>query len=327
MLDCMDVEMMRYAGALGSDFPLPPTLPFTTKMAREAGITDRQLRELVRLGLLRRPLKGLYVANDVTDSLELRVACLKLVVPPDAVVVDRHSGWLHGAEMMLAPGEHLEVQPLSLFLPAGRGRLKNDLASSGERTFRDDDVVEIDGLLVTTPLRTALDVGRVRWPQRAIAGIDQMHRLKAYDPDEFLGEIERFRGHRYVTTLRLVGPLADGRAESPPESVLRLESTEVRGLDLVPQLEVYRGARLLGRLDLGNESLRIGVEYDGEEWHSSPEQLEHDRSRRAEMIEDGWLIEAFRKEDTFARLADPGRRLRALRDQARRRLRSGGAAA
>ncbi|MER7560424.1 type IV toxin-antitoxin system AbiEi family antitoxin domain-containing protein [Nocardioides sp. NPDC126508] len=327
MLDRMDIEMMRYAGALGSDFPLPPTLPFTTKMAREAGITDRQLRELVRLGLLRRPLKGLYVANDVTDSLELRVACLKLVVPPDAVVVDRHAGWLHGAEMMLAPGEHLEIQPLSLFLPAGRGRLKNDLASSGERTFRDDDVVEIDGLLVTTPLRTALDVGRVRWPQRAIAGVDQMHRLKAYDPDEFLGEIERFRGHRYVTTLRLVGPLADGRAESPPESVLRLESTEVRGLDLVPQLDVYRGARLLGRLDLGNETLRIGVEYDGEEWHSSPEQLEHDRTRRAEMIDDGWLIEAFRKEDTFARLADPGRRLRALRDQAHRRLRSGDAAA
>lgn len=327
MLDCMDIEMMRYAGALGSDFPLPPTLPFTTKMAREAGITDRQLRELVRLGLLRRPLKGLYVANDVADSLELRVMCLKLVVPPDAVVVDRHAGWLHGAEMMLAPGEHLDVQPLSLFLPAGRGRLKNDLASSGERTFRDDDIVEISGLLVTTPLRTALDVGRVRWPQRAIAGVDQMHRLKAYDPDEFLGEIERFRGHRYVTTLRLVGPLADGRAESPPESVLRLESTEVRGLDLVPQVVVYRGARLLGRLDLGNETLRIGVEYDGEEWHSTPEQLEHDRTRRAEMIEDGWLIEAFRKEDTFARLADPGKRLRALRDQAHRRLHSGDAAA
>jgi hypothetical protein len=327
MLDCMDIETMRYAGALGSDFPLPSTLPFTTKMAREAGITDRQLRELVRLGLLRRPLKGLYVANDVTDSLELRVMCLKLVVPPDAVVVDRHAGWLHGAEMMLAPGEHLDVQPLSLFLPAGRGRLKNDLASSGERTFRDDDIVEFSDLLVTTPLRTALDVGRVRWPQRAIAGVDQMHRLKAYDPDEFLGEIERFRGYRYVTTLRLVGPLADGRAESPPESVLRLESTEVRGLELVPQVEVYRGARLLGRLDLGNETLRIGVEYDGEEWLSSPAQLDHDRSRRAEMIGDGWLIEAFRKDDTFARLADPGRRLRALRDRAYRRLRSGDAAA
>lgn len=313
----MDTEMMLYAGALGSDFPLPPTLPFTTKMALDAGITVRQLRQLVRLGLLRRPVKGVYVATEVDDSLDLRVACLELVVPKDAVVVDRHAGWLHGAEMMLAPNEHLELQPLSVFLPAGRGRLRNDLAASGERAFRHDDIVEMRGLRVTSALRTAWDVGRVRWPERAIAGIDQMHRLGLYDTDEFIDGIDRFRRHRYVTTLRTVGPLADGRAESPPESVLRLCSKDVRGLDLVPQLEVRGG---FARLDLGNERLKVGVEYDGVEWHSSPEQRRHDRERRADLAADGWLIEVFEKDDVFGRLADPGVRLRSLRDRAYRRL-------
>ena len=311
---------MQFTRTLGPDFPLQPMLPFTAKMALDSGVTYRQLRELVHLGLIRRLIKGVYLATEAGDTLELRVAGLKLVVPKDAVVVDRHAGWLLGADMMLAPGEHLDLQPLSIFLPAGRGRLRNDLAASGERTFRDDDIVEIDGLLVSNALRTAWDVGRVRWPERAIAGIDQMHRLGQYDPNEFLAGIDRFRGQRYVKTLRAVAPHADGRAESPPESVLRIWSTEVRGLDLVPQLEVSRGGRLLGRLDLGNEHLKVGVEYDGAEWHSTPDQLERDRSRRADMIEDGWLIEVFTKDDTFHRLADPGVRLRRLRDAAYQRL-------
>ena len=316
----MDIEQMQFTRTLGPDFPLAPTLPFTAKMALESGVTYRQLRELVHLGLIRRLIKGVYLATEMGDTLDLRVAGLKLVVPKDAVVVDRHAGWLLGADMMLAPGEHLDLQPLSVFLPAGRGRLRNDLAASGERTFREDDIVEIGGLLVTSALRTAWDVGRVRWPERAIAGIDQMHRVGHYDHGEFLTGIDRFRGQRYVTTLRAVGPLADGRAESPPESVLRIWSKEVRGLDLVPQLEVRRGSRFLGRLDLGNDHLKIGVEYDGEEWHSTPEQLEHDRSRRADMIDDGWIIEVFTKDDTFSRLADPGVRLRRLRDRAYQRL-------
>ncbi|TQL68144.1 hypothetical protein FB381_2033 [Nocardioides albertanoniae] len=314
------MEQMRFTRRLGPDFPLETTLPFTAKMALDSNVTYRQLRELVHLGLIRRLIKGVYLATEMGDSLDLRVAALKLVVPEDGVVVDRHAGWLLGADMVLAPGEHLDLQPLSLFLPAGRGRLRNELAHSGERTFGDDDIVEIGGLQVTSALRTAWDLGRVRWPERAIAAIDQMHRLGEYEPSEFLDGIDRFRGQRYVTTLRAVGPLADGRAESPPESVLRIWSKEVRGLDLVPQLEVRRAGRFLGRLDLGNEHLKIGDEYDGVEWHSSPEQLAHDRIRRGEMIDDGWLIEVFTKHDTFARRADPGVRMRRLRDLAYLRL-------
>ena len=132
---------MQFTRTLGPDFPLAPTLPFTAKMALESGVTYRQLRELVHLGLIRRLIKGVYLATEMGDTLDVRVAGLKLVVPKDAVVVDRHAGWLLGAHMMLAPGEHLDLQPLSVFLPAGRGRLRNDLASSGERTFREDDIV------------------------------------------------------------------------------------------------------------------------------------------------------------------------------------------
>lgn len=310
-IDGMRLDDMIFEGRLGPELGLPSDRPFTTRMANEAGVTGRTLAKLVTAGLLRRPIKGVYLATEAGDSLALRAACLRLCAPEDAVVVDRHAGWLLGAEMILAPGEHLALRPVSLFLPAGRGRLRNVLSSSGERTFRPDDTTEIHGVRVTTPLRTAWDLGRVRWTSEAIAGLDAMHRLQAYEVGEFLDGIERFRGQRWVTTLRTIGPLADGRSESPPESILRLRCIEA-SFPVTPQVEVRRGAELLGRLDLGNEQLMAGVEYDGAEWHTSPKQLAHDRDRRTDLREAGWLIDAFTKVDLFGQGADPETRIRRL---------------
>ena len=53
------------------------------------------------------PVRGVYHAAQLADGLELRIACLRLVVPEDAVITDRTAGWLHGAPMILAPNDHL----------------------------------------------------------------------------------------------------------------------------------------------------------------------------------------------------------------------------
>ncbi|GAA3832123.1 hypothetical protein [Nocardioides panacisoli] len=290
---------------------LPADRPFTTAEALAAGLTYDQLRVLIAKGALRHPIRGVYVAARVPDSIALRCQCLRLVVPEDAVVVDRHAGWLHGAEMVLAPNEHIHLEPVRLFLPAGRGRLRNHLADSGERTFRTDDLMEIGGLRVTTPLRTALDLGRHRWPDRSLAAMDQMLRLKSFTKEELINGVERFRGARWVRTLRLMVEHVDGRAESPPESVMRLRWIETHLPYPTPQIEVWDGPDFLARLDLGNEESRYAAEYDGAEWHSSPEQRAHDRRRREVARERGeWVIDAFVKEDLWGPTAHIERRLR-----------------
>ena len=124
--------------------------------------------------------------------------------------------------MVLAPNEHLHLSPVSVARLSGHGRVKGDLAAGGERALAPYDVTEVMGLPVTTRLRTALDLGRVRNPDRAIAGMDAMVRLGGFSHEELMGSVPRFAGHRWVRTLREIAPLADGRAESPPESVLRL---------------------------------------------------------------------------------------------------------
>lgn len=296
----MDLTGLAGHLRLPASFPLPLDRPFTYRTAlREAGLSGRDLQQLVNAGFIVRPIRGVYAAAHLPDSIDLRLACLRLAVPPDAVVCDRHAGWAHGAEMVLAPGEHLALDAIRVFLPAGRGRLRNGLADSGERTFRSDDVTEINGLRLTTPIRTAWDLGRDRWTERSIAAMDQMLRLEMFSKEELVEGVARFRGMRWVRVLRAIAPLTDHRAESPPESVLRLRWIETLPFPPTPQLEVW-DEEFLARLDLANEEWRFGAEYDGSEWHSSRAQQAHDLARRELCAErGGWVIIPFRKKNLF----------------------------
>lgn len=304
-------------------FPLPLDAPFSTATARaEAGLSVRDLGWLVDQGFVRRLIRGVYVAAPVPDSLELRCAALRLVVPSDAVVCDRHAGWLHGADMVLEPNEHIHLTPVCVFLPSPGRRLRNGLVASGERSLSVDDVVEIHGLRVTSPLRTAWDLGRTRFVERSLAAMDQMLRLGQFSKEQLVAGVPRFRGMRWVITLRATVPYVDGRAESPPESVLRLRWLQAHLPEPVPQLEVYDDlGTFLARLDIANPQLFLGAEYDGDEWHSTPDQLRHDRQRRAVVeAETPYVIKVFRKENLFGPRADAEKILRTAAVDARRRL-------
>jgi hypothetical protein len=315
----MDIDQIIAEASLGIGFPLDSQLPFTRAQAKAAGISRHTLDRLTDAGILRKPIRGVFIATELGESLSLRAECLRLVAPPDAVIVDRHAGWLHGATMVLRPNEHLELLPLTMFLPGGRGRLRNPLADSGERTFGRGDVVEVEGLRVTSPLRTACDLGRVQWADTAIAALDAMLRLGAFTKEELLAEVKRFRGMRWVTTLRGIAPLADGRSESPGESVLRLRCIEC-GLKVEPQVEVWFGGFLIARLDLASVELLLAVEYDGAEWHTSPEQKAHDEKRRTDLTENhDWLIRPFTKDEVFGRTRECDRILHEIAREARRR--------
>lgn len=297
----MKIEPWLDQPFLNHSFPLDVDEPFTTAMAFAAGVTRANLTRLVDLGLLRRPIRNVYVSTHVGDSPLLRAKCLRLAVPPDCVVCDRHAGWLLGAEMILAPNEHLELQPISMFRPSGHGRLRNPLADSGERNLIPGDVMEVDGLLVTTPLRTAWDLGRVRSRERALAALDAMLRTRLFTHEELLDGVTRFRGMRWVRNLRALAPLADGAAESPGESVLRLRWLD-RGLPR-PQLqvEVWVDGVLVAVLDIAHEGLRFAAEYDGVEWHGSAEQQADDRRRRDLVRNQGWVVTPFVVTDVFGR--------------------------
>ena len=314
------IRNWRRLALLDDTFPLPLDAPFTHAQARHEGLTRDVLAELCRLGLLRRPIKGVYVASQVGDSVELRARAVHLVVPEDCVICDRHAGWLHGAEMVLAPNEHLELRPISVFRPSGMGRLRNGLSDSGERNLSTHDVLEMHGLRVTTPLRTAWDLGRQRFRDVALAGLDAMLRLEQFSKAELAHGVPRFAGMRWVTVLRELVPLADGRAESPGESVLRLRWIDLSLPSPQPQVPVVLAGGRVFYLDVANEAVRFAAEFRGWEWHGSPEQVRSDAERDRLIDGEGWVVKPVWRANLWGPKADVERILMDGLVEARRRF-------
>src|SRR5215217_5777506 len=122
---------MQRPQLLDSTFPAPLDAPFTRLTAREVGISDKQLARLVAAKLLRHPIRAVYVAAQAPDDIAMRIAMLRLVVPPDCFVADRTAAWLHGTPMAPAPNEHLQAPRVAMFRHADRGRLQTNWSSVG----------------------------------------------------------------------------------------------------------------------------------------------------------------------------------------------------
>jgi hypothetical protein len=306
---------------LDDRFPLPLDAPFSRTDALRAGLSDKRLRTLVRHGHLRRPVAGVYVAAHLPDSLALRAEVLRQVVPTGCFVCDETAAWLHGADMALAPNSHLVLPQVSFFRPADQGRLRNPLAASGERSVTPRDLVQVGGLLVTSPLRTALDLGRLRHRDQALSALDAFLHLGLVTEEELLASLDRFAGQRGVVQLRWLVSIADGRAESAGESALRLRWYDA-GLPR-PQLQisVLRNGVEVFRIDLGLEDLLFAAEYDGVDFHTAPEQRGHDDARRTELRERRrWVLEVFDRTSVYGQQQDAARRLRASYLEARSTL-------
>ncbi|GAA5151492.1 hypothetical protein GCM10023340_30400 [Nocardioides marinquilinus] len=255
---------------------LPRDRPFTASESDALGVPNRLRRLLLGAGLLRRAVPGVFHAPELKDSLDLRLQMLRLVVPADCVVTDRTAAWLWGAQMVLAPGDHLQVPRISVFAPPGR-RLRNGLSASGERQLADVDVAEVSGLQVTTPLRSACDLARLLHRDQAIGTMDALARLGTFSVDRLVLELDRFKGYRGVIQARMLAPLVDARAESPMESVTRLRWHDA-GLPW-PECQVeVAGPDGPYFVDVGRREERFGVEYFGEEFHGETE-AEHDADR------------------------------------------------
>lgn len=296
--------------------PLPLLEPFTRASARSAGVSRRQVDQMLARGLVRPVIHGVYVAAQAIDTIRLRASALALVVPPSAIVTDVTAAWLHGVDVLPAHAMHA-MPPIQVFGRTG-SRLRRPSVASGTRQMLDGDVTVLDGVLVTTKLRTALDLGRLLPRAHALAALDALLRA-GVDRESLLEQVERFRGDRGVVQLRLLAPLADRRAESPPESMLRLHWLDASLPWPELQIWVPSEKERRFRIDLGREDLRYGAEYDGRAYHGE-DRVAHDQARRSWLAEqEDWLIDVFTAEDLFAPGADPAARLRGGLLEARRR--------
>ncbi|MXI40516.1 hypothetical protein GRW07_24960, partial [Escherichia coli] len=115
------------------------------------------------------------------------------------------------------------IPPLEVFVLRGRKRVQRSEARGGARDLLPEDVVEVEGVLVTTPLRTALDLSCRLRRYEALAALDAFARQHGLTPRELALELaRRYRRRRGVVQARELVALVTSLAESAGESFTRL---------------------------------------------------------------------------------------------------------
>ena len=154
-----------------------------------------------------------------------------------------------------------------------------------------DEIARVQGIPVTTPARTAFDLGRRYGLTLGVVRLDALMQATAVKLAEVEALIHRYPGTRGIVQLRDVVRLADGGAESPQETRTRLVLTSEGLRPERTQIEVYDNyGYFVGRIDMGWPTWRVGVEYDGVQHWTDPERRTRDIDRQAELEALGWRI-------------------------------------
>lgn len=263
------------------------------------GYNDRDIRSAVHAGLLLRRRQGIYVYavefNQLTPEqqhvIDVRSVADKL---GHAVAISHESACaIHGIAMYGVDLSKIHVTRLD----GSAGRTEYGIVHHVGQVTPEDDLVEIDGMLVTKPARAMFEASTRHSVESAIVTLDSGLHLALTTPEE-LNELgarwwnwQGARKARYATTL------ADGRAESPGESRSRYLFRR-EGLP-IPDLQVAihdESGRLIGYSDFGWLAYCHLGEFDGKVKYGgiatdrrTPQQIAYDEKRREDDMRSQYL--------------------------------------
>ncbi|AAS03474.1 hypothetical protein O976_15035 [Mycobacterium avium subsp. paratuberculosis 10-8425] len=154
-----------------------------------------------------------------------------------------------------------------------------------------DEYALIDGVPVTTPARTAVDLGCWHPVNDAVAVIDDLLRATDCKVAECQLLADRYPGRRGMQSARAAIGLADAGAQSPKETWLRLLLIRAglpRPQTQIPVSEEFGGVTYY--LDMGWEDFMVAAEYDGEQHRRDRWQYTWDIRRRETLERLGWIV-------------------------------------
>jgi hypothetical protein len=230
------------------------------------GLTDRELARMVRSGELRRLRRGAFMSGTAWDDAEpaARHAMTARAVLKQART-DAVLSHVSALPEYAAPTWGLPLDVVHVIRKDQRAGRKERGICQHQGGLRDGDVIVRNGLEITSPDRTPLDV-------TTIAGVEVGLVVMNHFLHNGLTTAERLR-ERYDAmqhdpfTLRtdLVLRQADSRIESVGESRTVFLCWRNGVPAPVPQWGVYDQGRLVARLDLAWPELKVWLEFDGRE--------------------------------------------------------------
>jgi hypothetical protein len=259
--------------------PLPSQLPvaFTVSDALAHGVARKRLRAKD----LSSPFHGTRARGALVDAERVRL--LFDAVPAHAFICGTTAAALWRLPLPSVIEAGAWAVPC-IGVPQRETRVRRAGVVGHRLAIDDGDIRFVNGVAVLSPARTWIDVSRALTPSRLLALTDAL--ISRRRPLASIAELtdmhERFRGGRGSRARERSLELADERAESPRESMLRLILIDA-GLP-APEcnVEIWNGSRFVARVDMIYRDLGLIIEYDGDH-HRDPDQWSRDQIRRAEL--------------------------------------------
>ena len=170
-------------------------------------------------------------------------------------------------------------------------------------------VSAVDGIRVTTPVRTAWDAAILTAPANALGIVDGLLRRKVMNREQLRQMAADMACTWGISRVRPIFDLANGLSESAAESWTRWLLHQSKIPPAVLQLEIHDGqGRFVARVDFGWPERKVALEYDGAH-HADPLQQVKDGQRHLGLTRLGWTVIHMTSND----LRDPSRVLQDLR--------------
>jgi hypothetical protein len=263
-----------------------------------AGFTRQTIDAFIRAGVLDHRAFDLFAVFDMqaADAWQDRVRRAAVETGPQAMVARETAARWHG--LSGAP----VIAPITLTLPLKCRDPKLPGVSVKRSDVPVDDRDEVDGLRLTSPLRTVLDCGRFGDRVTAICLIESAVREEKVTVAEVIARADAMVRTPGVRALREALALVDLRSESPLETVVRIALLDA-GLPY-PELQLpFSYDQVNGRIDLAYPAELLGarcgryvglaIEADGREPHLQEDTFHHDRVRQTALEEHDWLVRRF----------------------------------
>lgn len=255
--------------------PVDVTRPFTRRAGLATGLTDEKLQSTA----YRRIFRGVYAEATTLITPLARLEAARLIGPADAFATHHTAARLLGGIVPDTPVTHLGT------VSQRRGRV-TDLRV--HRYAALPPLVRIGGQPVTSAGQTFLDLaGSLDLLDLVVFG-DSLVNAGCCMPED-LRAAAGATHLRWARSARRAAAYVRRGAESAPETRLRM-LVVLAGLPepktQVPVLD-SRG-RVLYRLDLGWEEVKVALEYDGRHHIERQEKWQADLLRREDCESRGW---------------------------------------
>lgn len=250
--------------------------------ALAAGLTQHQVRHLVRSGTWTRILTGVYLAAGTALTWQSWAHIAVLAAGPGAVLVGATAAQLR---RWVPPS-----LPITIAVPHHRRfRIRNDAITVLRLAVPEADRVTVDGLPTTNRLRTAIDVAHLMPLVQAQPIIDRMLVLDKVDLGELTAKVDRSRRHGSAQARALMRSAAD-LAAAESERMARWLFRQAGITGWTPNHAVtVRGGRTI-KIDLALKRHKIAVEVKGWLFHSKSDRARGDDDRITDLQLAGWFV-------------------------------------